>query len=86
MIEVIKTDADIDDIKEVLYNHLFTHELDLPVLHFEKDDNSFILEVLPDDLKLNHLTEIDEIFDKFEIVFMPSKDTMIRLKFILKGD
>ena len=86
LIGVIRTNAEIDDVKEILYTHLFTHELDLPVLHFEKDGDSFILDVLPDDLTLNHLRVIDDVFDKFEILFMPSKDTLIRLKFVLKGD
>ena len=86
LIEVIGTGTEIDDVKEILYNHLFTHELNLPVLHIEKVDNSFILQVLPDDLELKHLRVIDDVFDRFDIVFMPCQDTMLRLKFVYRGD
>lgn len=86
LIDVIENDVEIDDVKEILYNHLFTHELNLPVLNIEKDDNSFILHILPDDLELNHLRKIDDIFNRFGFVFMPSKDTLIRLKIIYNGD
>ena len=86
MIDVIDKDIEIDDYKIILYNHLFTHELDLPVLHFEKDENSFVIYILPDDLELKHLRLIDDAFDEFELVFMPIQNKLIRLKFILKGD
>lgn len=83
----MKFDVEVDDYKIILYNHLFTNELDFPVLHFEKDDNSFILHVLPDDLEVKQLRLIDDAFDEFELIFVPvSQNNLIRLKFIYVGD
>lgn len=86
LIEVVKFDVEVDDYKVILYNYLFTQELDFPVLHFEKEENSFIIHVLPDDLEVKHLRLIDDAFDEFELVFLPVFENLIRIKLVYNGD
>lgn len=86
LIDVVRFDVEVDDYKVILYNYLFTQELDFPVLHFEKEDDSFILHVLPDDLQVRQLRLIDDAFDEFELVFMPVCENLMRLKFVYRGE
>ncbi|MBR3140595.1 MAG: hypothetical protein IKF11_06990 [Methanobrevibacter sp.] len=55
-------------------------------LGVEIDDGSFILYIIPDDLKFNTLKRLDESFDKFELIFMPNQYNLLKLKFVIKGD
>lgn len=81
---MIQSGRGIDDYEIILYTHLFTHELDFPSLHIEIKEDSFILHVLPDDLKVSHLKIIDDLFDKFELVFLKnSRKNLLRIKFIM---
>ena len=86
LIDIIEEDIELDDYKVILYNYLFTKELDFPVLHIERDNNYFIIHVLPDDLSISDLASINEVFDRFNIMFLPNSENLIRLKFILKND
>ena len=55
-------------------------------LGVEIDDGSFILYIIPDDLKFNTLNRLDESFDKFELIFMSNQYNLLKLKFVIKGD
>jgi len=63
--------------------------LKIPLLEdlgVEIDDGSFILYIIPDDLKFNTLKRLDESFDKFELIFMSNQYNLLKLKFVIKGD
>lgn len=84
---LVKTGDDLDDYQVILYNYLFTTELSFPIMHIEIKENSFILHVVPDDLKVKQIRLIDDAFDKFELVFLSnSPEKLMRLKFIYDGE
>ena len=87
LIDLVKIGNKLDDYQIILYNYLFTKELDFPTLHIEIKENHFILYVVPDDLSVKHLRLIDDTFDKFELTFLEnSQENSIRLKFTYKGE
>ena len=68
---------------------MFISELKIPLLEdlgVEITEDSFILYIIPDDLKFSVLRKLDDVFDKFTLSFMPNKYNIIKLKFSLDGD
>lgn len=79
----------MNEYELIVYKYVFISELKIPLLEdlgVEIDDNSFILYIIPDDLKFETLKRIDDIFDKFELIFMPNQYNLLKLKFLIKGD
>jgi hypothetical protein len=79
----------VNEYELIVYKYVFISELKIPLLEdlgVEIDDNSFILYIIPDDLKFETLKRIDDIFDKFELIFMPNQYNLLKLKFLIKGD
>lgn len=69
-----------------MYKYLFISELKVPLqedLGIEIKEDSFILYIIPDDLKLSLLRKVDEAFDKFDVTFMPNSYNLVKLKFSL---
>ncbi len=52
-------------------------------LNFEIVDDGFVVYIIPDNLKFSSLVRLNEVFDKFEIIFMPNSYNVIKLKFVL---
>lgn len=79
----------MNEYELIVYKYVFISELKIPLLEdlgVEIDDNSFILYIIPDDLKFETLKRIDDIFDKFELIFMPNQYNLLKLKFLIKCD
>ena len=69
-----------------MYKYLFISELKVPLqedLGIQIEEDSFILYIIPDDLRLSLLRKIDDVFDKFNVTFMPNPYNLIKLKFSL---
>lgn len=69
-----------------MYKYIFISELRIPLLEelgMEINEDSFVLYIIPDDLKLDTLIRLAEAFDKFEISFMPNPYNLIKLRFLL---
>ena len=48
-------------------------------LGVEISEDSFILYIIPDDLKFTSLANLVEAFDKFEVTFMPNSYNFLKL-------
>ena len=51
----------------------------------EITEDSFILYMIPDDLRLSLLRKLDDAFERFEISFLPNSYNLLKLRFKL-GD
>ena len=70
----------------IVYKYVFISELKVPLLEdldVEITEDSFILHIIPDDLKLSLLRKLDDVFDKFEISFLPNSYNILKLRFKL---
>ena len=68
----------------IVYKYIFISELNIPLLEnlsIEITEDSFIVYIVPDELEFSLLRKLDDIFDKFEIKFMPNEYNLIKLKF-----
>lgn len=86
LVEIIQNDKEVNDYELIVYKYLFISELGVPLfedLGVEITEDSFILYIIPDDLKLSLLYKLDDAFDKFEVSFMPNEYNIIKLKFKL---
>ena len=86
LIDIIKSGKDVNEYELIVYKYVFITELGMPVheeLGVEIDDDSFILYIIPDDLKFTSLANLVEAFDKFEVTFMPNSYNILKLNFKL---
>ena len=86
MENIIKSNVEVNDYQLIMYKYIFISELKVPLqedLGIQIEEGSFILYVIPDDLKLSILRKIDDAFDKFNVTFMPNSYNLIKLKFSL---
>ena len=84
--DIIKSNKEVNDYELIVYKYVFISELNIPLLEdlgIEIDEDSFILYIIPDDLKLDLLRKLDDAFDRFEATFMPNSYNIIKLKFKL---
>ena len=86
LIDIIRNDRDVNDYELIVFKYVFISELKIPVheeLGIEIEDDSFILHVIPDDLKFSTLRELVDEFDEFDVIFMPNSYNILKLKFRL---
>ncbi len=85
--EIIIENKEVNDYELIVYKYVFISELKIPLLEdlgFEMADDGFILYIIPDNLELKVLRRLDDVFNKFELIFMPNDYNIIKLKFLLK--
>ena len=86
LIDIIKSGKDVNEYELIVYKYVFITELGMPVheeLGVEISKDSFILYIIPDDLKFTSLANLVEAFDKFEVTFMPNSYNILKLNFKL---
>lgn len=89
LIESIADNRQLNDYELIVYKYVFSSELGVPIvddLNFEIKENSFFINVIPDDLELDLLRKLDDVFDKFKVTFAPNPYNVIKLKFSYVGD
>ena len=88
LIDIIESGKEVNEYELIVYKYLFISELKIPVheeLGVEITEDSFILYVIPDDLKLSRLSRLDDAFDRFTVTFLPNAYNILKLNFKL-GD
>ncbi|MBE6501022.1 MAG: hypothetical protein E7Z79_01115 [Methanobrevibacter thaueri] len=86
LIEIIKSNKELNDYEIIVYKYVFISELGIPLLEdlgVEITEDSFILYIIPDDLEFDLLRNLDDAFDRFEITFLPNSYNILKLKFKL---
>ena len=86
LIDVIKSNNELNDYEIIVYKYVFISELGIPLLEdlgVEITEDSFILYIIPDDLEFGLLRNLDDAFDRFEITFLPNSYNILKLKFKL---
>lgn len=86
LIDVIKSNKELNDYEIIVYKYVFISELGIPLLEdlgVEITEDSFILYIIPDDLEFDLLRNLDDAFDRFEITFLPNSYNILKLKFKL---
>ena len=84
--DILKNNKEVNDYELIVYKYVFISELRIPLLEdlgIEIDEDYFALYIIPDDLEFSMLRRLDDVFDKFEISFMPNEFNIIKLKFLL---
>lgn len=87
--DIISSNKEVNDYELIVYKYVFISELGVPLLEdlgVEIKEDSFMLYIIPDDLKFSILRKLDDVFDKFTLSFMPNDYNIIKLKFSLGGD
>lgn len=87
--DIIINGIEVNDYLLIMYKYVFISELEVPVvedLGVEIAEDSFILNLIPDDLEFSLLRKLDDAFDRFNLTFMPSQYNIIKLKFTYAGD
>lgn len=86
LVDIISNKGDVNDYELIVYKYVFISELKIPLhedLGVEIEDDSFILYIIPDDLKFSTLRELVDEFDEFDVTFMPNSYNILKLKFRL---
>lgn len=86
LVDIIKSNRDLDDYEIIVYKYVFISELGIPLLEdlgVKITEDSFILYIIPDDLEFSLLRNLDDAFDKFTITFLPNSYHILKLKFKL---
>jgi hypothetical protein len=86
LIDIIESGMEVNDYEIIVYKYVFISELKIPLfedLGVEITEDSFILYIIPDDLKFNLLRDLADAFDRFDITFMPNSYNVVKLKFRL---
>lgn len=86
LIDIIKNGKQINEYELIVYKYVFISELKVPLfeeMEIEIVDDGFVIHVIPDNLKLDELTKLNDVFDRFEIIFLPNSFNVIKLKFLL---
>lgn len=87
LIGSIENEKDLNDYELIVYKYIFISELGMPLLEdldVEISEDGFSLHVIPDNLEFDLLRRLDDVFDRFELRFMPNEYNIIKLKFLLK--
>lgn len=87
LIGIIENEKDLNDYELIVYKYVFISELGMPLLEdldVEISEDGFSLHVIPDNLEFDLLRRLDDVFDRFELRFMPNEYNIIKLKFLLK--
>lgn len=85
--DIIQSKTEVNDYELIVYKYVFISELGIPLLEnlgVEITDDAFILYVIPDNLQFALLRKLDDVFDKFDLTFMPNEFNIIKLKFSLR--
>lgn len=88
LVDIIQNNTEVNDYELIVYKYIFISELKFPLLDeldIEIAEDYFVLYVIPDDLEFGFLRKIDDVFDRFEITFMPNSYGLIKMKFTLNG-
>ena len=86
LIDIIKNNKEVNDYGLIVYKYVFISELKIPLLEdlgIEIEDDFFVLYVIPDGLEFDLLRKLDNVFDRFNITFMPNEYNILKLKFTL---
>lgn len=86
LIDIIESGKEVNDYEIIVYKYVLISELKIPLfedLGVEITEDSFILYIIPDDLKFNLLRDLADAFDRFDITFMPNSYNLIKLNFRL---
>ena len=86
LIDIIENSREVNEYELIVYKYVFITELGIPLfedLGGEIDDDSFIIYVIPDALKLDLLRRLDDALDRFEVTFMPNSYNLLKLRFKL---
>ena len=86
LIEIIKSNKELNDYEIIVYKYVFISELGIPLLEdlgVEITEDSFILYIIPDDLEFEVVRRLDDAFDLFKLTFMPNDYNLIKIKFEL---
>ncbi|WP_298498709.1 hypothetical protein [uncultured Methanobrevibacter sp.] len=84
--DILKNNKQVNDYELIVYKYVFISELKIPLLEdlgVEIDEDSFILYIVPDGLEFGLLRKLDDVFDRFDISFMPNEYNILKLKFRL---
>ena len=84
--DLIENKSEVNEYELIVYKYVFISELKVPLfedLGVLVTEDSFVLHVIPDDLKFETLRELDDAFDRFEITFLPNDYGVIKLNFRL---
>lgn len=84
LIQIIQSKKAVNEYELIVYKYVFISELKIPVheeLGVKITEDSFILYVIPDDLRLNLLRRLDDAFDKFTVTFLPNSYNILKLNF-----
>ena len=87
--DIISSGRQVNDYGLIVYKYVFISELKIPVvedLGVEITEDSFILNLIPDDLEFSILRKLDDVFDRFHITFMANSYNIVKLKFRYVGD
>ena len=84
--EIISNGDEVNEYGLIVYKYLFISELGIPVheeLGVKVTESSFILYIIPDDLKFVLLENLVNVFDRFEARFKTNDYNIIKLEFVL---
>lgn len=84
--DIIKNNLEVNDYQLIMYKYIFISELKVPLLEdwgIEITEESFVLYIVPDDLKFDLLRDLDDVFDRFELSFASNNYNIIKLRFKL---
>ena len=84
--DIIKNNKEVNDYELIVYKYVFISELKIPLLEdlgIEIEEDFFVLYIIPDDLEFDLLRKLDDVFDRFNITFMPNDYNILKLKFTL---
>lgn len=84
--DIIANQKEVNDYELIVYKYIFISELKIPLLDdlgIEISDDSFYLYIIPDNLKLDVLRKLDDVFDRFEISFMQNSYNLLKLRFLM---
>jgi hypothetical protein len=85
LIAIIKS-QNVNEYELIVFKYLFISELKIPVheeLGVRITEDSFIIHVIPDNLELALLKDLDDAFDKFRVTFLPNSYNILKLNFKL---
>ena len=86
LVEIIRNGVEVNDYQLIVYKYVFISELKIPVheeLGIELTEDSFIVYVIPDDLKFGILEKFVNAFDRFEAKFKANDYNIIKMEFVL---
>lgn len=86
LLEIIQNNYDTNEYELLVYKYVFSNELNILLSYdepfLEINEDSFDLYVIPDNLSLNHLRLIDDLFDKFELTLQTDeRPNILKIKF-----